>query len=117
MGPDSCGDGSSHTIGTLVSPHGYALMQERNALILAEWVALPGRIFLSMIQMVVIPLILTSVILGIASGGDTKQLGRVGGPALFFFVITTLIATFIGIGLAEWIKPGLFIDRAHSRHF
>lgn len=66
-----------------------------------------GQIFVRMIEMIVIPLVLSSLIVGIASLGDGKQLGRLGGKVLFYFILTTAIAAIIGTILALTIRPGV----------
>lgn len=68
-----------------------------------EWL---GRLFLAMIKMVVVPLVFFSLILGIASLGDFRKLGRMGGRTLGFFTLTTTLALTIGLGLTNLINPG-----------
>lgn len=75
-----------------------------------EWLALPGMLFLSLIQMIVIPLIVTAIIRGLAASNDVEQLKRNGAWLMGYFVVTTMIATTIGIGLALLLKPGALID-------
>jgi Na+/H+-dicarboxylate symporter len=105
------GMGAGIGCGLLLSPTGGALVGEATAEILAGWLALPGQIFLALIQMVVLPLVLASIILGVTSSGDPKQLGRMGLWVGFFFLITTAVATAIGILLALSIQPGAYLDR------
>ena len=68
-----------------------------------EWI---GRLFLAIIKMVVVPLVFFSLVGGIASLGDVRKLGRMGGRTLGFFMGTTVMALIIGVGLANIIKPG-----------
>jgi len=68
-----------------------------------EWI---GRLFLAMIKMVVVPLVFFSLVGGIASLGDVRKLGRMGGRTLGFFMGTTVMALIIGVGLANLIRPG-----------
>jgi Na+/H+-dicarboxylate symporter len=79
------------------------------ALIIGEWLALPGTIFLRVIQMIVIPLIFASIIKGIASGESMKQLRKTGISVGVYFIFTTTVAILIGISLAFWIQPGKYI--------
>jgi len=65
-----------------------------------------GTIFLRMITMIVIPLVFVSLMLGTASLGDVRKLGRIGAKTAFYFVITTIIAICIGLILANSIQPG-----------
>ena len=71
-------------LGLLLSPSGMALLSKETAYNVAQWVALPGQLFLAMIQMVDIPLVISSIILGITSSGDASFLkkGRSANRAL-----------------------------------
>jgi len=97
-------------LGLLLSPSGVAVVSKEVAYNFAQWVALPGQLFLAMIQMVVIPLVMSSIILGIASGNDLSFLKKVGLRIAPYFVVTTTIAVMIGITIVTILKPGEFID-------
>jgi DAACS family dicarboxylate/amino acid:cation (Na+ or H+) symporter len=70
-----------------------------------------GQVFLRMLFMVVIPLVFTSVTLGVASLGDPRRIGRIGLKTLGFFLITTALAATIGLLMVNLIQPGLAIDQ------
>src|SRR5881227_884557 len=63
-------------------------------------------IFLNLIKSIIAPLIFSTLVVGIAGGGDLKQVGRMGGKALLYFEIVTTIALFIGLGIVNFTKPG-----------
>ncbi len=65
-----------------------------------------GTIFLRLITMIVVPLVLVSLMLGTASLGDIRKLGRIGFKTVIYFTITTMIAISIGLVLANIVKPG-----------
>lgn len=65
-----------------------------------------GDLFIRLIMMVIVPLVLSSLIVGAASTGDIKKLGRMGGKTIGFYLVTTALAVIIGIVLANIIKPG-----------
>jgi DAACS family dicarboxylate/amino acid:cation (Na+ or H+) symporter len=70
-------------------------------------VTLPaGKIFLRLIFMVVIPLILSAIILGVAELGDPRHLGRVGLKTLLFTVVLSTISVLLGVGFANLVRPG-----------
>lgn len=97
-------------VGLLVSPQGAALVSVANAELITGWLVLPGHVFLALIQMIVLPLVASSVMLGIASSKDPTYLRRIGlriGP---YFIATTSLAVTIGTALASWIRPGTFVD-------
>ena len=65
-----------------------------------------GTIFLRLITMIVVPLVLVSLMLGTASLGDIRKLGRIGIKTVIYFMITTMIAISIGLVLANIVNPG-----------
>src|SRR5678815_2831183 len=71
-----------------------------------------GQIFLRMLFMVVVPLIFCSITLGVASLGDIRRVGRVGGKTLLIFVLTTAFAVCIGLALVNTVKPGRSLNPA-----
>jgi Na+/H+-dicarboxylate symporter len=86
------------------------LVDPQTAKTIGSWLALPGKLFLAMIQMIVIPLIFSSVIRGLASSEDMEQLRSVGLKVVLFFLATTVLGIVLGIGTAYLIKPGSYID-------
>jgi Na+/H+-dicarboxylate symporter len=69
-----------------------------------------GTIFLRLITMIVVPLVLVSLMLGTASLGDIRKLGRIGIKTIVYFTITTMVAISIGLVLANLVKPGLGLN-------
>ena len=96
--------------GILLSPSGVGLLPKTLSDIVAPWIALPGKLFLSLIKMVVIPLVLTSIIVGITSSEDSNFLKKVSLRIFPYFVCTTMVATTIGCVIALLIQPGKYID-------
>lgn len=66
-----------------------------------------GQVFIRLIQMVVIPLVISAIIIGITSIGDNKQLGKYGTKMIIYYGIITITAVTIGALLALTIKPGV----------
>ncbi len=79
---------------------------------LSGWLKLPGGLFLNLIQMVVIPLITTSIVLGLTSAEDPDFLRRAASRIVPYFVFTTTVAVIIGAVLAYLIEPGTLVDAA-----
>ena len=75
-----------------------------NVMIKLEFI---GTIWLNCIKMIVVPMVLMTIITGITSQKDLKSLGRIAIRIMIYYVITTLIATVIGIATTAIIKPGL----------
>lgn len=65
-----------------------------------------GDLFLRLIKFIIAPLVLSTLVIGIASIGDPKALGRVGSKTIAYYLITTAIAIAIGLGIAYVINPG-----------
>ncbi|MDQ0159562.1 dicarboxylate/amino acid:cation symporter [Alkalibacillus salilacus] len=65
-----------------------------------------GDIFLRLIQMMVVPIVFVSIVLGTAGLGDPKKLGRIGGKTIGFFLLSTTVALTIAMSLALLVKPG-----------
>ena len=69
-----------------------------------------GDIFLNLIKMIVVPIIISTLIVGVAGTGDIKQLGRLGGKTLIYFEVITTIAIVVGLLAANIFQPGVGID-------
>ncbi|WP_394238441.1 cation:dicarboxylate symporter family transporter [Niallia oryzisoli] len=69
-----------------------------------------GTIFLNMIKMIVVPIIVSTLIIGVAGTGNIKQLGKLGGKTLLYFEIVTTIAIVVGLLSANLFHPGEGID-------
>lgn len=97
-------------IGLLVSPEGAALVSEQVAELISGWLVLPGHLFLALIQMIMLPLVVSSIVLGIAGAEDLDKLRKMGLRIAPYFVATTTIAVLIGVGVAILIEPGQYIE-------
>ncbi|HEV2131015.1 MAG TPA: cation:dicarboxylase symporter family transporter, partial [Longimicrobiaceae bacterium] len=91
-----------------------ALWRDAPALLWAvDNVAQPvGQVFLRMLFMVVVPLVFTSLALGVAALGDLSRVGRIGAKSLGFFLCTTALAATLGLILVNVIRPGEALDPA-----
>lgn len=76
----------------------------------AGWAKLISQVFINMITMLIAPIIFVTIVLGIASMGEMKKVGRVGGKALLYFEIVSTIAIAIGLVVANIMKPGVGVD-------
>ena len=66
-----------------------------------------ATIFLRMVKMIIAPLLFATLVVGIASHGDTKQLGKIGLKTLIYFEIVTTLALFIGLIVGNILQPGV----------
>jgi Na+/H+-dicarboxylate symporter len=94
-------------VGFIILPS-TGIFSQLNAVILANWLAFPGLLFIKLVQMIMIPLIITSIITGITSNADNTNLGKTGARLGVYFVVTTLISVVIGMVLAYTVNPGKY---------
>jgi len=71
-----------------------------------QWIDPFGQIFIKLLKLLAVPLVLFSIIKGIAGLSDITKLGRIGVKTLGFYVCTTLIAVSVGLFLVNTIQPG-----------
>lgn len=74
-----------------------------------------GTMFIRLIQMIVMPIVVSCLTVGIANIGDIRKLGRIGGKTLIYFEVLTTVALILGIVMANVTHPGSFID-IHKLH-
>lgn len=75
-----------------------------------NWIDPFGTIFINLLKLIAVPLVLFSIIGGVANIGDPASLGRMGGKTLGIYLITTVLAISLGLGLVNLVKPGKLID-------
>ncbi|QKY68773.1 dicarboxylate/amino acid:cation symporter [Lentibacillus sp. CBA3610] len=69
-----------------------------------------GDLFLRLIQFIIVPLIVSSLIAGVASTGSMETLGRIGGKTILYYICTTFVAVTIGLIAAFLFSPGTGVD-------
>ncbi|RCW27493.1 dicarboxylate/amino acid:cation symporter [Marinilabilia salmonicolor] len=76
-----------------------------------NWVSPWGRIFIDLLKLIAVPLVLFSIIGGIVSLGHPRDLGRLGGKTLLFYLATTVISVTVGLVLVNVLAPGKTIEK------
>ena len=94
-------------IGTYVKNNFIFILSSDLLLGLYEFSVSMGTIFIKLLKMVIVPLIFTSIIVGITSIGVTKKLGKLGLKTVLYYLCTSLFAILIGLVLTNILKPGL----------
>lgn len=74
------------------------------------WIDPFGTIFIRLLKFIAVPLVLFSIISGVAGLSDVSKLGRLGGKTLGAYLVTTIVAVGIGLVLVNIVKPGAFMD-------
>jgi Na+/H+-dicarboxylate symporter len=77
-----------------------------------DWIDPFGTIFINLLKLIAVPLVLFSIIGGVANIGDPKSLGRMGGKTLGIYLITTILAISLGLVMVNLVKPGELIDES-----
>ena len=77
-----------------------------------NWIAPFGTIFINLLKLIAVPLVLFSIINGVAGIGDPSSLGRMGGKTLLAYLVTTLLAVALGLVLVNIVKPGERVDES-----
>jgi len=72
----------------------------------SDWIAPFGTIFMSLLKLIAVPLVLASLITGVASLSDLKKLSRIGGKTIGIYVSTTAVAVTIGLISVNVLQPG-----------
>ncbi len=75
-----------------------------------------SKSFINLIKGLIVPLLFSTIVVGIAQTGDIKAVGRMGGKALLYFEIVTTLALFLGLGIANWWQPGAHLPLDLSAH-
>jgi len=76
-----------------------------------NWIDPFGTIFINLLKLIAVPLVLFSIIGGVANIGDPTSLGRMGGKTLGIYLLTTIMAISLGLLLVNTFKPGKLIDK------
>ena len=71
-----------------------------------DWIAPFGTIFIRLLKFIAVPLVLTSLITGIASLSDLRKLSRIGGKTISIYIVTTAISVTIGLVIVNLLQPG-----------
>ncbi|MEY3119465.1 MAG: hypothetical protein RIT30_1398 [Bacteroidota bacterium] len=96
---------------------GYIINKNYDAVYIEKFsknIKLLTTIFLRLVQMIIAPLVFTTLVVGIAKLGDLKTVGRVGGKAMLWFITASLVSLLIGLVLVNIFKPGLGIDLSNA---
>ena len=72
----------------------------------SEWISPFGKIFLNLLKLIAVPLVLSSLITGVASLSDTKKLSRIGSKTITIYIVTTAVAVTIGLISVNILQPG-----------
>jgi Na+/H+-dicarboxylate symporter len=92
---------------------GYLIHQQASPAFIKDFgpkIKLLTTMFLRLVQMIIAPLVFSTLVVGIAKLGDLKTVGRVGGKAMLWFISASLISLFLGLMLVNITKPGVGVN-------
>jgi len=92
---------------------GFVINQNASEATIASFsknIKLLSTIFIRLVQMIIAPLVFSTIVVGIAKLGDLKAVGRVGGKALLWFVSASLVSLLLGMLLVNAFRPGDVIE-------
>ncbi len=92
-------------VGTLLNSFGLAVGPVQTFLVDGLFHVV-GSIFVSLLQLMVVPLVLVSLVCGVTALGDLRALGRVGGKTLGLYMLTTAVAIVLALSMATIVSPG-----------
>lgn len=81
---------------------------------LADSVGWLGTLFIKLLKMIIVPLVLTSIVTGVASVGAGAGLGRLFGKTLGYYILTSFLAVMVGLVMVNTIQPGVGADLVSS---
>ncbi len=76
----------------------------------AAWIGPLGTIFMNMIKMLIVPLVFSSLVIGVCSLGDIKKIGRIGAKTVVWYLGTTFFAIFLGLAFGLIFEPGVGVS-------
>jgi len=76
-----------------------------------DWIKPFGNIFINLLKLIAVPLILGSLIKGVSDLKDISKLSKMGGRSIGLYILTTILAVSIGLGIVNIIKPGSYISK------
>lgn len=82
-----------------------------------KYISWAGVVFLRFLKMIVVPIVFSSMVVGVAGMGNSGGLGRIAGKTFGFYIITTFIAAFVGMFFVNILEPGVgstLIDQANG---
>lgn len=88
---------------------GYLFLLTGAAPIVSDWIKPWGTIFIRLLKLIAVPLVFISLLKGVSQMGDMTSLTRLGLKTIGIYIITTLLAVSIGMGMASLVKPGSFM--------
>lgn len=77
-----------------------------------DWIAPFGTIFLNALKLIAVPLVLASLVTGVASLSDLKKLSRIGGKTIAIYIATTTISVTLGLAIVNLLRPGHQVPEA-----
>ncbi len=94
-------------VGDSVSVPGFGFIESPARKVLGPLLDPAGQIFIKLLKMLIVPLVFSSMVMGVARVGDIRRLGNLGGKTFAFYLLTTFASVLVGLIAVNLIRPGL----------
>ncbi|MDR2206831.1 MAG: cation:dicarboxylase symporter family transporter [Flavobacteriaceae bacterium] len=88
----------------------YTQYDKESAENFSKKIELLGTVFIRLVQMIIAPLVFSTLVVGIAKMSDIKMIGRVGTKAMLWFITASLVSLMIGLVFVNWLEPGRVVN-------
>lgn len=82
--------------------------------VVSDWIAPWGDLFVRLLQLIALPLVFFSLIMGVLGLKDIRRFSRLGGKTIAIYMMTTVFSVVLGLSLGLVVKPGKFFDRENA---
>jgi Na+/H+-dicarboxylate symporter len=82
--------------------------------IVNDWIRPWGALFIRLLQLIAVPLVFVSLVIGVVGLKDIKRFSKLGGRTIGIYMLTTVMAVSLGIGLGLVVKPGQMVDQSRA---
>lgn len=95
--------------GVILNPE-LGILEKQSLSSILPWLRFPGDLFLNLLQMIMVPLIISSIAIGVSSLKTLSEFFQLGTRTLLYFLFTSIVAITIGVTLASFVNPGQYIE-------
>ena len=95
---------------------GMLALQFNGATFISDWIYPWGKLFIRLLQLIAVPLIIITLIKGLIGLKDIAAFSRMGGRAIIFYTLTSIIAVSVGLSMGLLVKPGNLVDKTKIEH-
>lgn len=95
---------------------GLVALSLKGELFIQNWIRPWGQVFIRLLQLIAVPLVFISLVKGVIGLQDISKFSRIGGKTILLYILTTVFAVLLGMGLGLVVKPGALVDKSQIMH-